>query len=100
MRITIDYDPSNSNFSVLVDRGTLSNGTNPYPPPPPYTQEFQQMTTWLNDVFDNSLKTFENQKVAAIRFKYDPSKKERIGYRFMTESETPPEPPPFIGDKF
>jgi hypothetical protein len=100
MRITIDYNPENSYFSVLIDRGTLSNGGPPIPPPPPFTFEFAELTQWLNKAYNDSLDQFKDQKVAAIRFKYDPSKDEQNGYCFMTESETPPSPPPFIQAKF
>jgi hypothetical protein len=96
MRITIDYNPENNNFSVLVDRGSLSNGSNPYPPPPPYNNEFAEMTTWLNDVFAACTEKFKDQKVAAIRYKYDPKQGVQEGFTFLTEDFTPPKPPPFI----
>jgi hypothetical protein len=96
MRITIDYNPADNALSVLVDRGTLSNGQMPYPPPPPNNLQFQELTSWLNGVFATSMQTFQDQKIAAIRFKYDPANNLQVGYKFTTESEPVPPPPPFI----
>jgi len=97
MRITIDYNPDNNNFSVLVDRGTLSNGWPPGTfPPPPTAYEFVELTNWLNGAFDTCLKKFEDQKVAAVRYKYEPKNNIQKEFVFMTEESEAPEPPPFI----
>jgi|SRR4051812_2866945 hypothetical protein len=97
MRITIDYDPSNQNFSVLVDRGTLSNGWPPGTIPPPYGAQFQELTEWLNNSFnDICVEKFKDQSVAAVRFKYDPKNNIAQEMVFTTKIETPPAPPSFI----
>ncbi|HEY5825574.1 MAG TPA: hypothetical protein VIT44_14465 [Cyclobacteriaceae bacterium] len=96
MRITIDYNPTNNDFSVLVDRGTLSNGWPPLPPPPPSQMEFVQVTSWLNESFATCLKKFEDEKVAAVRYKYEPKNNIQKEFVFRTEESVAPEPPPFI----
>lgn len=98
MRITIDFDPNTKGLSVLIDRGTLSNGWPPTPPPPPNNEEFRELTSWLNQVFETSIEKFKDQKIAAIRYKYDPSKGEDKGFYFITENEIPPAPPKFINN--
>jgi len=100
MRITLDYDPNSKNLSVLVDRGALSAGDPPWPPPPPSEDEFAEMTVWLNTVYKVCLDQFaKDQKVGAVRFKYEPSLSKQIGYKFIAEAETPPQPPSFVRSK-
>ena len=97
MKITIDYDPKNNNFAVLVDRGALSNGNWPWPPPPPSNEEFAEITSWLSDVYKTSLKKFEaDSMLGAVRFLYEPKAGIQGGFQFKAEKITPPNPPPFI----
>ena len=97
MRITIDYNPTNNNFSVLVDRVMLSADGPPWPPPPPTNEQFAEMTSWLNDVYTKiCMEKFKNQNVSGIEFKYEPKEGKSYGCLYIEQTDTPPEPPPFI----
>jgi hypothetical protein len=68
MKIIIEFDEVLNSFNVQFDRGeiTASAGEDPAPPPP-YNEQIQEMTAWLNKTYPSILAKFKDREISGLR---------------------------------
>jgi len=73
MKIIIDYNQDTNTFSVQFDRGSFAKTDGDWPPPPPWANQIQEMTDWLNKVYPDCTQKFRDHEVSALQLSFTPS---------------------------
>ena len=72
MKFVIDFDENTNIFKVYFERNETSG--DPWPPPPPNTEQLKEMTTWLNESYPDVCKKFGDKEVSGLKLTYQASK--------------------------
>jgi len=71
MKISIVYDENKNVFLVQFDRATTQDDG--WPPPPPWTNQIQELGSWLVKMYPECLDKFKDQKISGLTYEFQPS---------------------------
>jgi len=73
MKISIEYDESKDVFIVQFDRGMMELNGGDWPPPPPWTNQVQELSSWLVKTYPECMDKFKDQKISGLTYEFKPS---------------------------
>lgn len=73
MKISIEYDEDKEVFIVQFDRGMLIANGGDWPPPPPWSNQIQELSEWLVKTYPECMDKFKDQKISGLAYEFKPS---------------------------